>query len=197
MFYHLKKKRMDPPGGWYFVTDDNFFIKAGNFDKLVTQVKRHFDVNSQEIPVDVATLIEDQICRRIPASLVLEDIFNRFPTDGEIDKSTRKVVTKLRQEGMVADDTATSRQESCKNCRYNSWRHGCFSCSVASRLTAFTLRGRPESTRIKACDITHSLCNPMSFMQEKVSVELFGKIPIDEYPERCWLRKLLEKNNGE
>lgn len=201
MFLHLKKKTTDPPGGWFYVCEyDAFRLKAGTFDKLLEKVKQHYDINNKEHPEDLAAVVEDQICRRIPASLVKEDIYDRIPTERTITTVTKAVADKARREREKVDaDIFESRMQICKACPSHNWRHGCYECSMAYKYTPFPLGGFADSAKsVRACDITYSLCSVMCMLSKDSLVALFSSRTdaIENLDENCWLKPLLENDNG-
>lgn len=66
----LKTTREAPPnGGFYFITEDKERISSPtDLRRLVQLVADNYQANGKQIPSDLAQIIEDQICARIPAS---------------------------------------------------------------------------------------------------------------------------------
>lgn len=69
----LKDPHLAPVGGWYYeftlTREARTFpaiIRSGSFRNLIANVKKDMEINGNEIPVDLAYQIEQQICQRQP-----------------------------------------------------------------------------------------------------------------------------------
>lgn len=60
----ISRKKV-PPGGWLYNRDD-YSIRADNYDKLVSEVRQHYDNNGIPVPGEVNEVIQEQIAQRHP-----------------------------------------------------------------------------------------------------------------------------------
>lgn len=64
----LKNSSQSVPGGYYYVCEDGQTIRTdGNLRKLNIQVYDYLTANGLTIPDDLAEVIENQICDRVPS----------------------------------------------------------------------------------------------------------------------------------
>jgi len=64
----LNHRNESPPGGFFYVHNGRK-ITAGTLDRLVVMVGDFMLANDEKVPDDLAWIVEDSICMRIPDSL--------------------------------------------------------------------------------------------------------------------------------
>lgn len=191
-YLHLKNLSSDPPGGWYFIAATGHEVRDAGYRQLEDAVRRHLRSNGIEVPPNLWEVIEDQICRRVPASFVREPIFNRYPRERTIVDTTRRVVREIRTAGIKPDlEQIAERTMVCAECKWNKWRHGCYECGMAHKLATGAIGAVMNACgNVKGCDTFYSLIGPLACLDKDAISKLFSKVPDEEIPEHCWVRSL-------
>jgi len=198
--------QMDPPSGWVFEMENGFVIKAGTFDKLIVDIKRHMEVNDYPIPDNLREVVEHEICMLNHTSICKGDGPSRFfPTRREIEYGTQKLLEVRRQivakggECFVTQEEADSRAQQCVACpmKRNLW--GCFVCDKLVKLITKTYkRTTPYDNLTYGCGVCGCVNSAQVHLQAFVLAKTTPKETVSDYPETgCWKRKLLENHYGE
>lgn len=196
---------MDPPSGWVFEVENGFYIKAGHFQKLVDQVRRHLEINKHEIPINLEEVIEHYICLQNPQSVCTGDGPKRFfPSRKEVESATKAILAVVSDDGkqsFCSQEEAEQRAAQCVDCRNNLNIWGCFLCTGLMKLiTKIYKRSTKQDSKLKACGVCRCVNAAQVHLSEKVLVKLPKTAVLTDYPDPpdCWKRALLEKelNNG-
>ena len=200
----LKNVRTDPPGGWtYTVPETTLTITAGNFWKLMTLVKEHYSVNDLKVPDDLEEQVNDYICRRIPGNFCTgEGPIAPVPDRKTFDKGTQAHLRKIYSipGNKASREDTIERIPVCTSCVYNNNRLGCFKCTDAYNKCAAVFPGiaRKNDRVLVACDIFSIYGLALCGSSEVLIKTQFGKFPLSDIPDNCWIKHILmkEPDNG-
>ncbi len=195
-YYHLANKNKGVTGGWKFFMPGGYMINSSGLDKLVAAVRQHIEVNGEEVPLNLAEIVEDQICRRIPANFVKEDIYDTYPFQTKIEETTRRVIDMLNQDGVVDVAAVLDRSDICQPCMLNRSRVGCKSCDDFSEL-AGRLNGSSVDPNLRICDMTACGANILVRCSQELIRRVFRSVPASDLPEKCWLSPILSESSTE
>lgn len=190
MFAFISRNRIPSGGKFYYeVPETKVFLESyQSFDDLIAQVGRHYVINKLTVPVNLSALVEDYMCRHLPAGSCTGD-------DGGIPVRTRplsyfSVVEKLenyfrRKPALGTAEEAEKRSALCFHCERN-WLGMCVSCNGLKGL-AFHYAGYRKVVREQWMGVCHMTTIPINAM-------LFVKDPdfgvVTDCPSHCWvLRK--------
>jgi len=66
----LNDRLRDVPSGWgYTVPETEVWFRSHTLETLIELVRTHYEINHIDEPEDLAGVIEDSICRGLPAGL--------------------------------------------------------------------------------------------------------------------------------
>ena len=191
----LRYKSSSPPGGLYFyeVPETGAYFERPVFDQLVFLIRDHYTANSIAIPENLAALIENFMCLRMPASVCTgtmepdAKVF-RAVTVPQIRDYTRLLFEKATNPGtfFVSPEEAERRAGICANCPLNA-KAICTTCNGLKKYAAKFLANRKTSwdTQLGVC----ALCGCMLQAKVHVSKEALALTQDHDYPPNCWLRK--------
>ena len=192
-----------PGGGWRFTVDETgVTLRGTSMGELMTNVRKHVEVNNLFPYEGLETLIEQRICDEIPTYCSgqgpeLKPVMSaRKRTIHEVLSGTKTIGSWLVQramgKGTVEPEEASRRAKICIGCVENQEPTGCSSCNMAAkiqlldRLVPFAI---PEDSQLKSC----RPCGCMLSLKTKVSKEILVKnMPgyvSKELPGHCWLKE--------
>lgn len=196
----IRKKEMDPPSGWVFTVENGFTIKEGTFDKLLVQIRRHFEVNGYAIPDNLPEVVENYICLQNPTSICHGEGPKRFfPSKREIEEGTRKLLAaraemEKHEDPFVSAEEANERAKMCVECpmKRNQW--GCFLCDELVKLVVKTYgRTTPYDKLTLGCGVCGCINSAQIHLKPIVLAKTAKVETVSDYPEiGCWKRKALE-----
>lgn len=195
----LKDRMAIPPSMCSFIDETmGRVIVAGNFDDLVLRVAELRKYNHQEVPSDIAMIIERQVAERAPEILVV-----REPGDEPIrplDMRSPSVQVRTarlkdagqRTGGLLTDPfKARARAETCLKCP----KHmpiDCLSCNGVLQWM-LSVQGIMEwediDKKLQGCACMGWFVKVMVNIKLATFMELGLTVKkIDQLPENCWLR---------
>jgi hypothetical protein len=200
---HLKRKDKDPPGGWFYIEPTlKVQVVAGHFAGLVQQVQHLLAVNEIVCPENIADIIEDSICQRLPSVFLISDTkFRLINTYNMVHDGTLALLhLAIRQKnGLVPLAVAERRAEDCVVCPFNSLEAGCIGCTGLHWLVQQWFHNRSTSldSHLHVCHI----CGCLNQAQVHVAADILISHTSEDrkklFPtEKCWKGELFcEKEN--
>jgi hypothetical protein len=111
----LKEPRRAPVGGWWyrytihrFKNDFPATVYGESLNKLIENITKDMRSNGVDVPVDLAQIVEDQICERQPADRCWS---------GAGDHVAIAIHTAARAVDKVFKTNLESRAKGCSSCR--------------------------------------------------------------------------------
>jgi hypothetical protein len=190
----LAKRNITPPGGYRYIDPDTErSFEAPSLSVLVQQVKKHRVANELEVPENIEAVIEDWICRHLPAGLC-KDASGRISTQGMFRhtaesciRQTSKLRTIMRQQNRnsVSVEVAETRAIVCAACAYNFPMAGCMSCRGIKDIIENMRNGKKTSSDmlLQVCGFNGVLNHVQVFIDDQTLIESSGQT---KYPDNCW-----------
>ena len=152
---YLKFRRPNsvPSGGYAYVDPNNKHrIVEGTFQSLVTHVRRYRKANDFKIEDNLAEIIEDWICQRIPVDQTSAYEPNRDPvvtnaTSATIVAITSHLLLLFKKNGriQVSPEIAKERADTCRACPKNVSSIACASCQGITSWVHTRIKGSEEN----------------------------------------------------
>lgn len=208
-----KNKNVSPPCGYIWKDPDTgTILRAGVFFDLAKQAKHHRKINQLDPIEDIEDQIEHYIALHCPEDMVEGDIEKGDQTFAIHGKDVYKVMEALYQRwrmkgrGLASPNQVHQRAATCcrgfdgKKCPHNiSTRHSCWDCSGIANVV-WTLFGFGKQRRLAqypglhVCAICKCELQTLVQLNTKIIKEITSDL--ENYPEGCWKREELEKDNG-
>lgn len=197
----LKNRAVQPPVGWsYKDSDTNFLIEGGHFDQLVEMVSKHRAANGLSIAPNLPAIIEDAICRQIPAEMTnapMSDypVSHRPMTLSTVTNATKIALKAWRRLGrhVVPKSKANERAKLCTDCPENVMSSACLSCKgLSSWIREWLGRSTPYDDSLYVCRVCGVMSSAQIHLTRKTFADYSSEAIIPKHPESCWKRKLLE-----
>jgi len=196
----LKNKSNEPRTGFTYHLDNGFMVRGNTLDELITSVKAHMRANKDEIPEDLAEIIEDDICQRNPASMCTGDGPKRFfPSISQIHSGTKAILHawKIGQKRFVDQKEAERRALICANCRFNIRASGCIGCDALYVLVKKTYnRHTTQDALLRVCGVCECFNDAQVHATKEVLDEALKPGTLENYPDHCWKKHLLGTQDG-
>lgn len=202
----LAKTDQVPPGGYNFTVPETGYRVSGDhtLGSLLEKVERHYLANSIYLPPNWKDLVEDQICRKLPAGWCIYS--DGTPYQGVASAlsydNIMKGITSLSnmalnavkgEDNFVSDGEAERRAEICSRCYYNMNASFCMGCGGARVI--LELVGKVKGSRttskdgfLQNCGICG--CRNDAIVHVKKNILLSGENPsiTNNRPAWCWLK---------
>lgn len=154
----LIKQDSTPPGGYQDIEPETRqpFV-ADNLSALVEKERSYLLLNKRPIPDNLAEIIEDRICRRMPVGVCASPDGERF-VGGKSRKSNASVLNATRTAGAMGSRCSQAEAERraaiCVGCANNIEKGGCKSCRGTTTALREMQNGRTtmQDSRIHVCD---------------------------------------------
>lgn len=176
--------RIMPPGGRYFyvVPDTEVELTAASMSQLLNKVRMHLAENGKPLPDNLASVVEDYICRHVPPGFCYGDDEGRpharIVTLGGIRENTIRIA---RHSRLVDPGEAKLRLERCSKCPMND-RRLCPSCvGLIAWARNLVKRSCPRDEWLGVCAVD------ITALAAKIHV---ASVPVvSGYPDTCWVVK--------
>lgn len=227
-YLEFRNKHIVPPGGWQY-EDDKTGTRYGyrncapgrmrfnTLDALCTAIIEDRSVRREEVPIDIANVVEDFNCRKLSdrdqshSCKISKELNLPAPVRNTLPrKRPNRFSLKELHRGMqvfktwlaagmpmVARDEANMRGSICVGCSQNIFVSGCKSCTAIGRtILSFKPKAKtPYDAQLHNCGI----CKCMNQAQIWCPVEYLkmGTTPdmIEKFPDHCWKKKLLTEDD--
>ena len=172
-----------PPGNGYFYEVDGMRFSHPTRVGLFQQITSYYISNGTAVPDRIEALVEDCMCRRLPAKFCTGDD-DGLPRRRVVTlKDIREITTRfLAGEGFADQGTAKDRSVICATCRLND-RSACPTCTGLVAWGVKQAGGREipgYSDVLGVCELDACL------MSAGVFAKTFA--PVEGAPEACWRR---------
>jgi len=201
----LKSKfSVPPPGRFIFIDPEDHFENTGNtFAVLVQKSVSHRKANGIVVPDNFPEIIEDWICRQIPASFIKDapknyDTVKRIIlTPTVVQKATKAVLYGWRDGGrrFVDKDELDRRIGVCSKCPMNVDSSSCKSCNgmFAWIEEWFGKSDEDAKKTLRICRVSGILNLSHVYVPVKGLEIATAQHMIAKHPEHCWKRQLLDQ----
>lgn len=199
----MRDRTLVPPCGFtYTDKDSRITLKAGHLEGLIAMARAHRQVNEFHIPADFDARVEDDLCRRIPVTMISAPpgVVPQTSHMGSIDEITGKTDALMRvakRNGgrmLCPTEEAKARGTVCLTCPQNA-RIMCPACNgvldwlkVNWHLPSFEF-----DSRLYVCRMNRILNKAQIHLDRAVIVGLAGAASLAAMPETCWKRALLAR----
>jgi hypothetical protein len=206
MMLRLARPDVTPPGGFHYRDPDlDVEFEGHNVEHLTVQVNRARLINHLPPILDMASVIEDAICRGIPACLTVPaeraertqgatPLASPYPhpaPGARVSESAALLATMKilrRAPRLISWDMAAPRASICRGCECNTQEPCCYGCKLASVFATHVGSVRYRS----GSDMSYAgVCSADStFTKATLRVNDPPVFAAFEYPAHCWkLRK--------
>jgi len=189
----LSKPSVCPPDGFrYLVPETGFVAHSWTYDAWVEVARLHYSGNNMEIPSDLESLMQNQLCQTLPPGWCNYDDPNRPRVNlsmtwddvkGGVDTFTRWIKSGLQ---FVSKKEANRRAMICTRCYMNANVSGCSACHAAAKALVMT-RHTNHDSHLRACGVCKCLLRAKVHFPLSVLDNTPGKEQL-LYPEFCWLK---------
>lgn len=192
----LKRLDHEPPIGWcYQPFDDhpNFIVRAGTLNGLKSEVMDVFRANGRTPPENLAILIEEWICRRLPDSFCTHAEYQAtrsypIPTFAQITTRTESALRAYRVDRLrPGKDEVLQRASICLQCAENTSAGGCSGCNGLREWVAATI---PQTVagqaRLYVCRRSGIMLQAMIHISNKALNPIAVPANYIDAPAACW-----------
>lgn len=181
----FRVQRIVPPGGryMYMVPETKVVLSSTSMSGVIEQVISHLHTNELPVPDNLRDLVEDYICRQVPAGFCYGDSDGRSITRATTLSSIRAntLSLKMKGHGLVVPGVARKRIDVCLPCAYNDHRL-CPSCvGLISWARKQVGRQCPRDEWAGVCTVD------VTAIAAKVHINKIA--PNEDYPSHCWVGK--------
>jgi len=185
----LKNRSITPHGGYRDLNPQaNFPFVADHFDQLVEKERAYLKVNGHTIPDDLASQIENRLCRLMPPGICESDD-GRSYNGGRSNLPHERIINNsmaVKSQSVCTTEVAQRRAETCAACPHNVIKRGCGSCRGVDKAIRDMTQGRSSrlDSRLNVCDLLGVYCRVLVH-------SLYPgvrKSDISRLPQNCWVR---------
>lgn len=193
----LKNKFITPVGGWgYRDADTKKLCRSGSFDGLVDMVVRHRRANGLDIPDGFPQIIEHEVCRGLPDSMVTgrtEPVEKQQLRLFEVQKNTERLLQDWVHAGrpLESNDEVIARSDVCQHCKDNM-RVGCLNCKGIPDWV-FGWVGRARRTGYE--ELLHACRHGEVLLMAAVNFPVKTLPGNNTVPAHCWRRNNHERDD--
>jgi hypothetical protein len=213
MMLMLARPNVTPPGGFHYRDPDlDVEFEGQNVEHLAAQVARARQINRlPEVP-DLAAVVEDVLCRNLPASLTRKVVpagragaagtgsssltppspqsQSAAVSESEAIQHTLKLLRRAPR--LISWNMAVPRASLCRSCPFNTMEPCCYGCKVESvfavHVGSVRYRAGSDMSYAGVCAVDKTFCKAVMRVNDP---KVFGA---GGYPVHCW--KLIKETLG-
>lgn len=192
----FKYKMYVPPGGrWFYEVPETKYsvVSVDSMTDLLNQITRHYSANKLAAPANLEALVQDYMCRHLPAGFCEGEIDltkRRFAplTFFTLVQFTQALVHRItKADFFVSQPEAERRAAICLRCPENS-KDVCTTCNGLRALAAGMI-GNAKATsvdsKLEACAVCGCLLRAKLHVNREYIKESAKRLK--EYPPYCWM----------